>query len=312
MSSNGIAVSSPEAAEKTTVRPYNLKLNIMKKPIFLLFLAIIASCSKNEVFPKLESVESDSGYTVTLQEAEADLETILSELAVGTKDGQEGLVRTIKYAYSIGTSVNTKVDGNAEPCVHIFNFENDEGFAIMSGDRRVTPLLALTLKGSLPQDSIVDNPGLVIFLANAEDYYISEIERQNVVPAHPNGYIELRDDGSTAVAQLMSTYCWPDSYNGYSFDWSIMNEYPNASSCSSLAQHQIAVLMRQLGNSGNLDMDYGADGYYLSGEFDTNEGPEYEWPGPFSVSGGDVDAGGEEGESHNYQFKINAVVGIRK
>lgn len=67
-----------------------------------------------------------------------------------------------------------------------------------------------------------------------------------------------------------------------------------------------------IGASVNTRWNGTADGYYLSGVFDTNEGPEYEWPGPFSVSGSDVDAGGEEGESHNYQFEINAVVGIRK
>lgn len=446
------------------------------KRVFLLFLSlsICVSCLKDEAPNDTTSLGSGSSYMVTLQEARAELETILMELSTETKAEQEGMVRTIEYGYSLG-NYNTRVDENQEPFVHIFNFENDEGFAIMSGDRRVTPLLALTLDGSLPQDTIVDNPGLAIFLANAESYYISEMQKQGATPIQPSGNIEFLEDGSvvyhtwktynyvmtygnckvqwgqgapynsncpimddgkqaltgclaTAAAQLMATYHWPDNYTGYSFDWDIMTAHTKASSCGSLAQYQIAVLMRQLGNSENLDMDYGsdkssayssnfprtlqnfgysnggklidyntsnvinelrtgncvllsgksqrtlhketflgitvnqwytysgghgwlahglmrreytrevykdgvciesekqdywyplcnlgwngkADGFYLSGVFDTNKGPDYEWSIPSSIDNCDVEVGEEDGEPHNYQFQIKAVVGIRK
>ena len=53
--------------------------------------------------------------------------------------------------------------------------EDNKGFAIMSGDKRVPPLLAITFEGELAPDTEVSNPGLITFLANAENYYKAKI-----------------------------------------------------------------------------------------------------------------------------------------
>ena len=64
---------------------------------------------------------------------------------------------------------------------------------------------------------------------------------------------------AVAVAQLMSIYKYPNSYNGYTFNWNLMNQYVNTS-CSqqdnAIAVDQIARLMQQLGLSQNLAMQY--------------------------------------------------------
>ena len=62
-----------------------------------------------------------------------------------------------------------------------------------------------------------------------------------------------------AVAQLMSIYKYPNSYNGYTFNWDLMNQYVNKSYSqqdNAVAIDQIARLMQQLGLSGNLDVQY--------------------------------------------------------
>lgn len=61
---------------------------------------------------------------------------------------------------------------------------------------------------------------------------------------------------ATAVAQLMSTYKYPYSHNGYSYDWYDMTANAKGNICSESTQSQIARLMTELGTKDNLDMSY--------------------------------------------------------
>lgn len=57
------------------------------------------------------------------------------------------------------------------------NFENNQGFAIVSADSRTTPVLAIIDEGSLSLDTLsrVDNPGFLIFLEQAMMMQLREI-----------------------------------------------------------------------------------------------------------------------------------------
>lgn len=62
---------------------------------------------------------------------------------------------------------------------------------------------------------------------------------------------------ASALAILLSCYEYPNSYEGYSFNWSEMKRYPEAEDLSSTYQNQVARLMEVLGRSQNLHMNYG-------------------------------------------------------
>ncbi len=53
------------------------------------------------------------------------------------------------------------------------------------------------------------------------------------------------------------------------------------------------------------------DGYYLSGAFDTSNGPAEYWY-PYGQSKSNKEIYSKEGTPKNYQYEVNAVVGIRK
>lgn len=218
--------------------------------------------------------------------------------SVSTRSGDEIRPRKIVSRYSMGAPISTRAIGDITPYVHVFNFEDNQGFAIMSGDDRVNPLLALTFNGELTPDTEIDNPGMIVFLANMEKKYMEEIRKYdetldgdtsleyrvvygpwktwyygmyggncNVqwgqhVPYNmhcplKNGLRTLTGCVATAVAQLMSVYQYPESYEGYSFDWSEMNKHISTRYSYTPAHEQIARLMQQLGLSKNLDMNYG-------------------------------------------------------
>lgn len=284
----------------------------MKKFILLIAAAITTfSCTEDptsKIFPPAQDIEN-TDFVITLDEAQNLLEQILSDMPpVETKSGQSTEQRIISYAYSTMNPSETKADNKTEPFVHIFNFADNKGFAIMSGDKRVPPLLAITFEGELAPDTEVSNPGLITFLANAENYYKAKISPNGlgigdiggivIMPGETakysswetftydmnyghcqvqwgqrspyNMYCPYIDNSTehsatgcvaTAVAQLMSIYRHPSSYNGYSFNWQKMNMLTAGNTSDSEAASQVARLMQQLGLSHNLDMDYG----YLSG-----------------------------------------------
>lgn len=435
------------------------------------------SCTKDDFGDNLlneSEPNSEFLHTITIDAAEAQLVEILSDMeGIATRSGEASKSRKIASRYSTGSPIATRADENFEPYVHVFNFEDNEGFAIMSGDDRVNPLLALTFNGELTQETEVDNPGMIVFLANMEEHYVNEIkahdELLSAVAAtgnrvvygewktwyygmyggncnvqwgqnYPyNMYCPLKNGShtvtgcvATAVAQLMSVYEYPTSYGGYTFNWDAMNKHINFSNSYVPAYSQIARLMQQLGLSQNLNINYGlsseggsgadpaniprtlknfgfsnggslngyntntvvselrqgrhiliggfesrtlhkkkflgikikkyytysgghrwlahgllerertisiynsnnvlisetnesiwyplcnfgwdgyGDGYYLSGAFDVNRGPSYNWVGPYTRSDSDNEIMEDEGTPNNFQYKVTAVTGIRK
>lgn len=441
------------------------------------FIVTFSSCAKEglgEDFQDAPEPNSEFVHAVSIDEAETQLVGLLSDMEeAATRSGEVFAPRKIVSRYSTGTPVATRTEGEIEPYVHVFNFENNDGFAIMSGDDRVDPLLALTFSGELTPETEVENPGMIIFLSNMEELYTNEIKSYDEASSrvasagnrevygpwkswyygmhggncnvqwgqgYPyNMYCPLKNGSrtatgcvATAVAQLMSVYKHPASYGEYTFDWSEMNKHINSSHAYAPAYSQIARLMQQLGLSKNLDMKYGlsseggsganpaniprtlknfgfsnggslqgyntntvvselrygyhvliggcesrtlhkkkflgitikkyytysaghrwlahgllerartistynsdnvlvsereesvwyplcnfgwggyGDGYYLSGAFDTNKGPAYDWVGPHTRSDAGDTSAENETTPNNFQYNMTAVIGIRK
>lgn len=107
-------------------------------------ITLLASCAKDGSSDlSLNEPESNPEFsnTITIDDAQAHLEVILSEMEeVATRSGDVAKPRTIASRYSTGSPITTRSGDDFEPYVHVFNFEDSEGFAIMSGDDRMIEL----------------------------------------------------------------------------------------------------------------------------------------------------------------------------
>lgn len=162
----------------------------MKKivlPLFLSALLLGGGCSSDSsvdqpVVPESPVVESeeqpeDPDFSISIDEAEADLMSLLNDLNFQGPATRSGGPRRIAERYSLGipTGTRAEVSDSLKPYIHIFNFEDEEGFAIMSADERVASMLTLTYGGSLRPDEEIDNPGLAMFLERLPVYYEQQI-----------------------------------------------------------------------------------------------------------------------------------------
>ena len=284
----------------------------MKKINLLILVAIIFTfsyCTEQNLFEQEENVNLQQDDTLTelnkvnvrevdIEEARQELEIFLSEFDNSNSISKSNEIRKISSEFTLISKTNLSKSScpndDKKIAVHVFNFENNKGFALMSATTATPPLLALTESGNIDTIQEIENLGLIIVLENIEKYLrfandstindSSQIdnERSNtiskrMVTLHEfdfytpktgyctvhwhqdtpyNQYCHNNNFGETfvgcvpvAVAQLLSTYRFPKTYNNYEFDWNKMisdNKDPN-----------IARLMQQLGIPRNLNVKYG-------------------------------------------------------
>lgn len=142
--------------------------------VLLLYLAI-TSCARLDtpVVPEDSAIPPMTSTFVTEEMAISEVEEFLKNFDPGTKSGS----RTIAEIYPSGSMPATRSESDSsgvemtEPFVYIVNFTNDEGFAIVSGDTRMSPILAITDHGNLEQGEVIDGPGTIAMLANIDVDY---------------------------------------------------------------------------------------------------------------------------------------------
>ncbi len=256
------------------------------KRLILILLIFAISCNKQQT---LDSPIMHHNY-LSLEDAKEEVNSLLKDIdPIITRSGQP-VHRVIKSIWTKKLIPGTRASDNPSADLYILNFENSQGFAIVSSDPAKT-ILGLALSGSLEDEDDIENPGLAITLANLEAYAkiptrVDSIDHCEYGPwtnttyyAPFSGYCPVKWNLGTpagdqfnaycpvingvhcpaggtavAVAQLMSIYSYPSSYGGFSYSWS--NMIQNSAAQDNQGVYYVAKLMQQLGYSQNLDMVY--------------------------------------------------------
>jgi hypothetical protein len=287
-----------------------MKRDFLRGFLFSFFAVLVVGCSENdynnssvEETPELESLVSTQ-FTNVLSEEEAlnEVNSLLAAFAPVEMraSGGSSRKRTVANYYTLNApdGVTTRSSGSetAEsdaPLIYVVNLANEAGeeagYVIVSGDKRVSPVLAVTDNGSLSKDDVIDNPGVILFLEGAEAYAtnagcVDPVDRQyTVYGAWTNSYLYgsviaarwgqnrpynnfcYTPDGkeavtgctATAVAQLLYHHGYPASYNGYTFNWNIIKSRTFYTDILQAGATDAARLMQQTGLPQNLDASYG-------------------------------------------------------
>ena len=267
---------------------------IMKKLLASLFILsfCLFSCTEKTLTDQIVSKRENSHY-LSIEKAKQEVEDILSARAL-TRSGYFEPTRKIA---SVWTAKNPTTRSGLDPDqqeVYIMNFADSAGFAIVSSDNRIG-LLGLALRGSLNEGDVIEDPGFGMTLLNmdgllrsepldtteVEDeqeywdaygewentfyeptYGYSQVDWHQDYPYREFCYTAAGDSAAVgcvpvAVAQLMSIYKYPTSYQQYWFNWDAM--IANPLYVDPIGEHTVARLMYLLGTSDNLDVTYGVD-----------------------------------------------------
>ncbi len=258
----------------------------MKKILFIFaVLLLLSACSQEEPLIPIDGCHEKEGL-ITRKQAQETLEKVRGEFFPQTRGKDVKIASCNTY----GPSLQPLTRSNEEPLFYVFNYEDNQGFAIMSASPRLPQVLAISDKGNLDLQNLPNN-GLRSFAQGLRNYgdwieepdtadipdgvvYTKKFHKTNVkttplcdVKWHQNypynQYTPIVNGtnapvgcGGVAVAQAMSVYGQPTNFQGYTFDWQAMTEYEP----SDEAIKQIARFMEVIGRE-----DIGNFMYNLSG-----------------------------------------------
>lgn len=254
----------------------------MKKILFMLAaLLLMSACSQEEPLTVRDGIPEKEGV-ITRQQALETLQRVRGEFFPQTRGKSFGIASCEAY----GSSLQPSTRSNEDPVFYVFNYEDNQGFAIMAATPKLPQVLAISDKGNLDMSNLPDN-GVRLFANGLPDYsdwieerdtgavpdgvvYTKKFHRTNVkttplckVKWHQNypynqytpivnGQNALVGCGGVAVAQAMSVYGQPTSFQGYDFDWQAMT----AKNPSDDAVKQTARFMEVIGREGIGGFDY--------------------------------------------------------
>jgi len=142
---------------------YNL--TIMKFYISLIPILILLLCACSSEEPAAVSngnPVSESTFNISIEEALGNADRMFA--AIGSHKTRSD--RKVSSIERLGKTTRSTDSDDVTDGFYVVNYANDGGFAILSADRRVTPVFALSEEGSLHLEDTVSNEGL--------DWYINE------------------------------------------------------------------------------------------------------------------------------------------
>lgn len=128
----------------------------MKKYLLLLLLPLLSACVNELPNQVVEMSGVPTSTVITADMAVDNLNEFLVEYQAQTRSTAP---RKIAGVVSKGGFGETRAEGSEvdEPLYHIVCFEDNQGYAVMSGDNRIAPVLSFVEQGSYdPEEEITD------------------------------------------------------------------------------------------------------------------------------------------------------------
>ncbi|MBD5204269.1 MAG: hypothetical protein HDS82_05275 [Bacteroidales bacterium] len=182
----------------------------MRKLIFLAMtlLAVMATgCQDEELVQISDKSECESSHFVSLEKALAQVMPLYNGASENTRSLEE-LPEIESVAYHIVGGSSTRSSNEGIP-FYIVNFKEKRGFAILSGDDRITSVYAFSDEGAINLKDTVNNIGL--------SYYINGIMPE-IVAEEIEDYSKTNDDSANGVIPPGVIDPTPQPLPKYQFD----------------------------------------------------------------------------------------------
>lgn len=161
--------------------------------VLLLFVALLTQCSQNELeldFEREKDTKSNP-YRVDLESALKTLEKSLSNM--DNQSTTRSTNRRISKIDVIRSAVSTRSNNNLpDTLLYIVNYDNNNGFGIISADRRLIPIYAMSPQGSFSLNDTLFNDGLRHYIRTLrsdieQNFPTIDIEPIDSTPFRPGG-----------------------------------------------------------------------------------------------------------------------------
>lgn len=151
----------------------------MKRMYFLLLVAIaLVTCEKER---ELAVNSTDLQEVVTHNKVSLKQALLYAENSInGIKTTTRGAERKVKSTEIYVAKPATRSAEGAEVSFYLINYEDNQGFAMVSTDSRATPVYAYSDEGSLTAEDFETNPFLKIFIEGSVENYQIEVANNSI------------------------------------------------------------------------------------------------------------------------------------
>lgn len=151
----------------------------MKRMYFLLLVAVaLVACEKER---ELAVNSTDLQEVVTHNKVSLKQALLYAENSInGIKPTTRGAERKVKSTEIYVAKPATRSAEGAEVSFYLINYEDNQGFAMVSTDSRATPVYAYSDEGSLTAEDFETNPFLKIFIEGSVENYQIEVANNSI------------------------------------------------------------------------------------------------------------------------------------
>lgn len=158
----------------------------MKKFVFLIAAITMMSCSQQEMKESVPSATADLKTKPSTRSYDDALR--IAKDAIGMLENSKSTTRSNNKCRKIDLSESKVImrdsktrgeSGDSDSLIYVFNFENDEGFALVSASKNTEGLLAITELGHCDPTKPSGIKGFDMFVDMAKDY-IAYSSKQNL------------------------------------------------------------------------------------------------------------------------------------
>lgn len=151
----------------------------MKKYFLYLLSALAMTACTNDEISELSSPEECKSLVV--DSFYVPYETALKYALEAIDNGSTTMTRVASperrvashYEY-VANKMTRSANSDVDVRFHVINFEDNQGFALVSADSRTTPVYVYSETGNIDMDNAIKNGGFGDFMAAAEEYYVME------------------------------------------------------------------------------------------------------------------------------------------
>ncbi|MBD5184750.1 MAG: hypothetical protein HDS97_07655 [Bacteroidales bacterium] len=160
-------------------------------------ISMVSSCSSEVIFDQAKREDVISQHCISIEESRSDLIKILYDIAGDSTRAPEFVSRKICDEYTVNKRIETRTGDFDTLALHVFNFKDNMGYALMSGDNRIPSLLVLTEEGNLANNEVNSiEGGVSVFYERLENNSLFELKPVDPVFNGNIAYDEYNTYGS--------------------------------------------------------------------------------------------------------------------
>ena len=178
-----------------------------------LFVLTLFSCTQNSIENWMVQIENGEEQTENLSRYRSYEEALMiAQEAVemleennATRSGKPRVVSTNSVQYIVHTS-STRSSKGSDTLMYVFNYENDEGFAVISANRETEDLIAVAEQGHYIVGEDTENKGFELFMNMAEEYIKTTKEDNPIIMANNDGPVDMCELVHITRKRLINSY----------------------------------------------------------------------------------------------------------